>query len=263
MSQLVDTQRSLLFRRQRFVARHRKRPVWLRLWKPFAQALLVVGVPAALAYWVLTASQFTLRDVEASRAPHIDPAWTAERLAAWRGRPLVSMPMARVEESLASNPWVRSVRVHKQLPNRLWVEIEEKVPALVLRGPDGAEFIDRDGRVIARYSDDSPWRDLPVVEGSADPIVLANAATVLEGLTAERADWGESVVRIEALSDWDFAVETTALPFLLVVSAEEIGEQIAVASRHVQDVRHAYPQIERMDLRVAGSIVVKPVTREE
>ncbi len=263
MSQLVDTQRSLLFRRQRFVARHRKRPVWLRLWKPFAQATLVVGVPAALAYWVLTAPQFTLRDVESSHVPHIDPAWIAERLATWQGRPLVSMPMGRVEESLVSHPWADSVRVQKQLPNRLRVEIEERVPALVRRGPGGAEFIDRQGRAIATYSSESPWRDLPVVEGSAEPLVLANAVTVLEGLKAERTDWGESVVRIDALSDWDFAVETRVLPFLLVVSADQFREQAAAASRHLRDVRRAFPEIERMDLRVAGSIVVKPVTREE
>lgn len=263
MSHLVDTQRSLLFRRQRFVARHRKRPVWLRLWRPFAQALLLVGAPTLLVYWVLTAPQFTLREVEINRLPHIDRTWLEQRLSSYRGRPLVSMPMQTVEMNLVSHPWVAAVRVNKQLPDRLQVEIDEKDPALVLRTADGASFIDRSGGVIAPYSDRSPWRDLPVVEGSDDGYTLAAAAAVRQRLREVAPAWGEAITHIEALNDDDFVVETDSLPFALVVSAPRVSEQVTALASHLGSIRRAYPDIERVDLRVAESIVVKPASGTE
>lgn len=263
MSQLVDTQRSLLFRRQRFVARHRKRPVWLRLWRPFAQAMLLVGAPTMLAYWVLTAPQFTLRAVEINRLPHIDPVWVEHSLETYRGRPLVSMPMRTVERALSAHPWVASVRVNKQLPDRLQVEITEKAPAFVLREADGAAFVDATGEPIAPYSDRSPWRDLPVVEGSAEASVLATAADVRRRMTEVKAAWGDAITHVEALNDQDFVVESELLPFALIVSAPRVDEQMTALATYLGPIRRAYPDIERVDLRVAESIVVKPANAKK
>lgn len=263
MSHLVETQRSLMFRRQRFVARHRKRPVWLRLWRPFAQALLLVGAPTMLVYWMLTAPQFTLRAVEINDLPHIDPAWIEQRLTAYRGRPLVSMPMQTVGRVLAANPWVAAVRVNKQLPDRLQVEITEKAPSFVLRRDDGAVFVDATGVIIAPYSDRSPWRDLPLVDGTEDTHTLAAAATVRRRLIELVPAWGRGLTRVEALNDRDFVVETEPLPFAIVVSAPRVSDQVTALATHLGRIRRAYPEIERVDLRVAEAIVVKPALREE
>lgn len=261
MSQLVATQKSLPFRRQRFVARHRKRSILLRLARPFVKALLVVGSPTLAGYWVLTAPEFTLRSVRTNNLREVEPGWIQQRLSTHVGRPLVSMPMRSLEEQLEAHPWVASVRVNKRLPSQLQVDIQERRPVFVLRTDDGAFFVDAAGRTIAPWDGESAaWRDLPVVAGSGDHEVLAHAVAVVEELHQARPDWGAGVTRVEALNEWDFRVETSALPFALVVSAGSAAARVAELSTHLDRVRHALPEFGVADLRVPGSIVL---AREE
>ena len=257
MSQLVATQKSLPFRRQRFVARHRKRSIWLRLARPFAKALLVVGVPALAGYWVLTAPEFTLHSVHTNDLRHVESGWIQQRLSSYVGRPLVSLPMGPVEEQLETHPWVASVRVSKRLPSQLEVDIQERRPVFVLRSDEGAFYVDAAGRTIAPWDgESSPWRHLPVVAGSRDREVLAHAVAVVEEIHQARPDWAAGVTRVETLNDWDFRVETSALPFALVVSAGSAAQRVAELSAHLDRVSQALPEFGVADLRVAGSIVL-------
>ncbi len=263
MSQLVESQRTFPFRRRLFVARHRKRSVWLRLWKPLVKALLVVGVPTALGLWVLTAPQFTLQNVTIRGTEQIEGSWVQQRLATYQGRPLVSMPMAAVEARVSSHPWVAAVQVNKQLPSQLEVEIQEQVPWAVVRSGEGADFVDQQGHRFAPFSSTARWANLPLIEGTEEVDVLARAVAVVKQLGTVNPNWGAKVSRVEALNDWDFRIETHALPFALTVNANSVEDAIRSLSTHLGQIQREFSQIQAVDLRVSGSIVVQPETQQE
>ncbi|BCS88357.1 cell division protein FtsQ/DivIB [Pseudodesulfovibrio sediminis] len=61
----------------------------------------------------------------------------------------IDMNVGEVESRLSTNPWIQSVTVRRELPNRLRIGIVEKVPAFWIRQGDGLYFADANGKVIA------------------------------------------------------------------------------------------------------------------
>ncbi len=263
MNELVDSQKTMPFRRRLFVARHRKRSIWVRLWKPFLQAAILVGAPALLGYWALTSPQFTLKEVEVVGASQVARGWIDVRVESYRGRPLVSMPMESVERRLRSHPWVAGVQVRKELPDRLLVVVDEKTPWGVLKTEEEAIFVDASGEAIAPFDNHPRWADLPVIVGEADATVLARAADVASQMRDLEPNWAAGLSRVEVLNDWDFLLETRALPFALVVTATSVQAAVAQGTAYLHDVQSELNSIEVLDLRTPGAIVARGLKEGE
>lgn len=61
----------------------------------------------------------------------------------------LDMNVAEVEEKLFRDPWIKAATVRRELPNRLWIGVTEKVPAFWVRQGNGLYYADAEGRVIA------------------------------------------------------------------------------------------------------------------
>lgn len=61
----------------------------------------------------------------------------------------LEMNVGEVEDRLSDNPWIQSVTVRREFPNRLRIGVVEKVPAFWIRQGDGLYFADARGKVIA------------------------------------------------------------------------------------------------------------------
>ena len=61
----------------------------------------------------------------------------------------LEMNVGEVEDKLSNNPWIQSVTVRREFPNRLRVGIVEKVPMFWSRQGDGLYFADATGKIIA------------------------------------------------------------------------------------------------------------------
>ncbi len=88
----------------------------------------------------------------------------------------LDMNVAEVEENLSANPWVQSIVVRREFPNRLRIDVIEKTPMFWLRQGDGLYFADATGKVIAPMHP-GEMASLPVLDvadGIEDgPAVLA------------------------------------------------------------------------------------------
>ena len=259
MSSSLDAQRGLPYRRRLFVARHRKRSPWLRLLRPFSLAVLLVGSPAALAAWVLTSPDFTLRQISVTGVGVVSADWVRAELAPLTGRPLVELPGDPVERLLEAHPWVRRAAVRKRLPDRLEVTLEERRPAALL-GRDGELFfLDADGVAFAPFDPELGTSDLVLISGSSEPEALRQAMTVATRLVALDPELGSQLSQVEVLNRRDFRLYSAALPFPVVVAADDLG-------RRLERLRDVLPVLEdrldavgAIDLRFERTIVVQPV----
>ena len=54
----------------------------------------------------------------------------------------LNMNVGEVKNRLDRNPWIESVTVRRELPDRLLIDVREKVPAFWMRQGDGLYFAD-------------------------------------------------------------------------------------------------------------------------
>ncbi|MFP5287425.1 MAG: cell division protein FtsQ/DivIB, partial [Thermoanaerobaculia bacterium] len=116
------------FRRSSAPPRRRRRNPVLALLRPLAVSLLLVAMPAGLVTWVLASPRFDLRNVEVSGTPRVPAEALRAAIAPFEGGNLVLLPLDTVEAAVRRNPWVDTVEVAKELPDRLRVEVTERRP---------------------------------------------------------------------------------------------------------------------------------------
>ena len=268
MSEL-ERQQAELFRRRRFEAPHRRRHPLRRLARPFASSVVVVGLPAALVWWVLTTSELEVGEIDVVSTGRVSGDWIAERLEPLRGRQLLTLSLSEIESCVAGHPWISSVAVRRELPGRLEVRVREKRPAALWRVGSELWFLDSAGRLIAPLDAEAGDVDLPLVSGSAEPepAIVERALEVAAAWERLRAD--DRVSEVELLPQGDFRLITTSLPFAVVVSAERMETAPAALARALPLIDRRFNSQGRVavvDLRFSRQVVFQPAAlppREE
>ncbi|MFG1361577.1 cell division protein FtsQ/DivIB [Xanthobacter pseudotagetidis] len=108
---------------------------------------------------------FKVVQVNLSGQNHVTPA---EILEAAGIKPSTSILFVHADETrarLEAMPWIQSASVRKFYPDRIDIAITERVPFALWQINREINVIGRDGRIIAPYSDDPRYINLPIVVG--------------------------------------------------------------------------------------------------
>jgi cell division septal protein FtsQ len=262
--------RVLDFRRRGTPPRRKRKSLLWTLAKPLAIALLLVGLPAGLVAWVLTAPRFGLRDVEVIEAPgasssRVSGETVREALAPLRGENLVRLSLAEASARVERNPWIASVEMAKELPGRLRVKVAERRPVALLLVDGGLVYADSEGRAIAPVVTPAELEaarreKLLVVSFSQKPHGegISAALSVAADLGRAQPTWAGKLSRIEVLGEEDFRLHTDALPFPLLVRSGQVTPKVERLVELLPELSRRYVRIEAVDLRFARRIVVQP-----
>jgi cell division septal protein FtsQ len=249
--------------------RRRRRNPLLALLRPLAVSLFLVALPAGLVAWVLTAPQFDLREVVVEEAtPRLPAVGLRAAVAPFQGENLVLLPLASVEAALRENPWVATVEVEKELPDRLRVEVGERRPVALLVEGTGLVYADEEGRSIAPLSAAEvagARRAGLVVVTFAHPQLspsdgVAGALAVAGELGRVQPDWAAALSKIEVLGEQDFRLHTGELRFPLLVTRGQVGPKVQRLTELLPELDRRYPAIQAVDLRFSRRIVVQPAS---
>ena len=275
--------RVLDFRRRPTPPRRRRRSVLAALARPFAVALALVALPLAVGAWVLGSPRFALREVTTEGTSRIPAAWLQEAIAPLLGENLVVLPLSAVTGRIAKHPWIATLAVEKELPDRLRIAVTERQPVALLALPAGKGealvYADRQGRPIAPVGPLGPGGKLPDLlivrlapafaaqdeapeKGAAGAIGdkggVARALAVAGELGRANPDWAAGLTRVEVLSEEDFRLETSALPFPLLVRRGQVVEKVRYLQTLLPELGRRYARLEGVDLRFSRRIVVQP-----
>ena len=94
-----------------------------------------------------------------------------ERFASDLGRSILRVPLEARRESLEAIPWAAQVAVQRSLPDRIRVQITERVPVAFLRTTAGLALIDARGVILERPLE-GDFR-FPVIAGLSEALPLA------------------------------------------------------------------------------------------
>jgi cell division protein FtsQ len=130
-------------------------------------ALCVAALLAAGAYGVgrflLHSPHFALREVRISPTHHVTAEALRKRAAIPTDVNLFQLDLGAVKKNLATQPWLRSIKLHRQLPSTLHLEVSEYEPvALVCL--DSLYLVSDSGEVFKRATP-GEYAHLPVITG--------------------------------------------------------------------------------------------------
>lgn len=100
---------------------------------PWLVGVGVVALVVVAALFVMSLTPvFTITSIEADPSDHLSASDITRLASVGEGTTLLNVDTAQIEERLSKNPWVASVRVERQFPDKLYLVIEErKVLAIV------------------------------------------------------------------------------------------------------------------------------------
>lgn len=279
------------FRRRAVRPPRRRKSLAAALVRGFLGALLLVGGPAGATAWALSSSHFALASFELGGTERVPEAWLLARLEPLRGRNLLWLPLAEVDRALAGHPWIGGLEVHKDLPARLIVMVEQRIPAARIPLAGEIWLADAEGEPIAPQAGEPDARlvlvtvprtgaeagteaeagtgtgpreidlraDVGGIRGRGVPLALA----VSRELAAAAPAWAQELHRVDVLSEEDARLHSDALPCPLLVRAGSIEERAARLSVLLAEVAARYPGLAALDLRFSRRIVVQPDERDD
>lgn len=147
--------------------------------------IAVLGVGLLYGYRYITAHPyFDLQDIRVAGNDRLSYEDVLKTAQVNLGLNCLDMNVGEVKNRLDANPWIDSVIVRRELPNRLLIDVREKVPAFWIRQGDGLYFADAKGRVIAPMHP-GEQASLPVLSVAED---LSDGPEVLSGILAKMAE---------------------------------------------------------------------------
>ena len=147
---------------------------WLRVLVCLAIAAGLGAAVVGMRALLLHSQRFALTEVRVSPLKHLDAERVIDKSGLALGKSLFAVDLAAVEQRISHEPWVQSVRVRRELPHTVAIEIvEREVRIAVALGP--IYLVDERGEVFKRALPEE-LEGLPVVTGFGRDRYVADPA---------------------------------------------------------------------------------------
>jgi cell division protein FtsQ len=110
------------------------------------------------------AQGFTIQDVRVAGRVNVPAAFVSDALDIERGLPLVAYDVSGAHDRLMANPWFKTVKVERHLPQTVFVTLTERVPAARWQMDGKLALVDADG-VVLETGKLEAYKHLPVIVG--------------------------------------------------------------------------------------------------
>jgi cell division septal protein FtsQ len=131
--------------------------------------LAVLGL-VALAAWsghrYLTHSErFTVRRVLVQGSGYAPERQIRTVTDRYLGRNIFTADLESLQLGLEAAPWIRAVHAKRRIPDALLIQIEERVPEVLVRIRDGIFLADGEGFLLDRFGPEYADYDFPILTG--------------------------------------------------------------------------------------------------
>jgi cell division protein FtsQ len=240
------------------------------LWAAVAAAVVCAGGLAAAGLYHYGEHSWRFRvessdNIEITGMQNVTKAQIMEVMGADIGRNIFFIPLAQQKSQLEQIPWVESASVMRFVPNRLKVEIHERVPVAFARVGPRMALIDAGGTLMEltpkhKYS-------FPVILGMnpGEPIStraprMKTYAEMVRDLDSGGARYSQdlSEVDLSDLEDVKVRVNDPAGDVLVHLGSSDYLRRYRIYVSHAQGWRQQFQKLESVDLRYDNQIIVNP-----
>lgn len=235
---------------------------------------IVVGSAAATAYgYGMHSWRFRISssdNIEISGVHNASRAHVMEVAGADIGRNVFFVPLEERQKQLEKIPWVESATVMRLLPNRISVDIHERTPVAFVQIGSRISLIDGSGVVMGMPANRQTKYSFPVVHGISDTEPLSSRAAAMQiynQMAGELDSGGDDGARYtRQLSEVDLSdpedVKVIANDgsgaLLIHLGSSNFLDRYKLYLAHITEWRQQFQQLQSVDLRYDGQIVVNP-----
>jgi cell division protein FtsQ len=218
--------------------------------------LCIVGA----GYVISTAarSAFALKAVVFSGNVHLSDD-ELRTLAGLEGdESLLTLSSEDVYRKISATPWVRSVVVRKEFPDKLLIRVQETEPFALLDMKGRLFIVDERGKMLEELRESSmPF--LPIISGDpfGDKEVFSEAIRLVRAIKETGLLARKNRIEIIAHKLNEIAVNLDGL--VVKVGAGDYEEKLSRLTQLEEEIKNRQIPVDYIDLRFANRVVVKPV----
>ncbi len=187
-------------------------------------------------------------------------------------RNIFKVPLDERKQQLEQIPWVESATVMRLLPNRLAVTIKERTPVAFVQIGPRISLIDTNGVVMGMPANRQTKYSFPVIHGITETEALSSrvAAMKIYNRLVQELDSGDgakdSANYVRQLSEVDLSdpknvsvtVSNSAGTVVVYLGETDFLNGYKRYLATIADARRQYQNVQSVDLRFEGQIVVNP-----
>jgi len=224
--------------------------------------VLPVALLVALIFLALHTVQtlFPVRSVVITGNEHLTDDELKGMAGISKDENLFSMSSSKTSSKLAASPWIRSVAVRKEFPDRLLIQISEAEPFALLDMKGKLFIVDDRGTML---------EELRNIAVPFLPVILSNPyqekEAFLEAITFAKAIKNTGLLsgkdRIEIISHKPQEMSVNIDGIVVKVGAGEYEDKLSRLADIEQEIKKRNISVDYIDLRFANRVLVSPVNQ--
>jgi cell division protein FtsQ len=184
-----------------------------------------------------------------------------------QNRNVISLDLDEIRRSLEQIPWIRSLVVRRVLPDKLIIEVTERVPIAFAR-VDHATFLVDDQGVLLESDSEYPHEfDFPVITGleagvEADALVRNKKRVTLyqkliQALDGNGAGLSKDLSEVRLQDPGSLAVLLNDDSVLVILGTEQLDQRFRRYLGMSSQIKQKFPQVDTVDLRFQDQVIIK------
>jgi len=182
------------------------------------------------------------------------------------GDDLLSLRLARMGEQLSKNPWIESVRIRRNFPHSLTIDVVEREPVGIV-SMGYLYYLDRKGEIFKPLQEGESL-DFPVITGFTEEDVIRDQAGTREALKVmlgllDQLRNNKSGITIADISElhydkgFGYTLFTIDRGLPIRLGSDAFDEKLGRLSRIYNELQTQITGLEYVDLDYSDRIVVK------
>ncbi len=204
---------------------------------------------------IMHADAFVVSGVDIKGVKQLTNEDLRDIVASFKGQNIFRVDLETAARRARANPWVREVRIHRSLPNRITMVFSERTPTMLLDTGSARYLMDDDGVILERLGKNASAWPLPVVAikdypaRPGEPVTAEGLsdAMLLLGEIAERGGWQLANVTVRANSPDSLTVVYADHEFKM--GSGRYPEKLRRLAEVMADVKQRGIEIAYVDLR--------------
>lgn len=180
-----------------------------------------------------------------------DPAQLQDMLQVTYGQAILGVDLPELVEKIEKLPWIKSVRIERQLPDQLTLYIQERVPVAIWQQEGQHHMVDLEGEQLPE-SDFTKYPDLPLILGQG---ALENLPGIISILQRQpNLQHRVKVITRQGNRRWSVTLDNEITIHLPEISPEVAWEKL----NSLQKVNNILDKdIKIIDLRLPDRIILQ------
>ena len=185
------------------------------------------------------------------------------------GRNIFSADLDALQAKLEAQPWIKTARAKRRIPDALLVQIEERVPEVLVKVRDAVYLADGEGVLLDRFGPEYADYDFPILTGldrfGRDTLKrkIQKGAAFVNFLYRTRPQFADQVSELDLEDDEDVDIRLNDGGPPLRANPDSPGLNLDNYLAVRNYIASNYGDVEYVDLRWKDRITILPAAEEE